>query len=347
MSFLWVLCDISHLTVSLLPAIGHCNKGPKWHPSPFINCIILSSSGLACLVVLDYSQALSQRLSPSADSTPPSSIKLQRHYLVMLILQVFHVKMEKRLHHTLHRKTSSKSPPQSSPSVLCPPTPPPVFVSLFLPITVQNNLGALPYQLAFSHLNQPNIPSQQQEVLFRIIPLQQERGAKMSHFFNHYLTLQTPVRVLFRRGRLPSGRVWSILLGVPSSPHHQPRHRCEMESYLLLFLSSNRQITEGFWLPPLSLRSNVDTWSFGEGGGEMQYKHVEPFLGECGEVHLKIQYADLESFLGRRMHLEMEYGYLEPFSIRRGQGLHFRALKHFERLKSTLSYITLRSGLAR
>lgn len=28
-------------------------------------------------------------------------------------------------------------------------------------------------------------------------------------------------------------------------------------------------------------------------------------------------------------------------------GLHFRALKHFERLKSTLSYITLRSGLAR
>lgn len=90
----------------------------------------------------------------------------------------------------------------------------------------------------------------------------------------------------------------------------------------------------------------MDTWSFREGGGETQYKHVEPFLGECGEVHLKTEYADLESLLGRRMHLEMEYGHLEPFSIRRGQGLLFRALKHFERLKSTLSYITLRSGLA-
>lgn len=61
---------------------------------------------------------------------------------------------------------------------------------------------------------------------------------------------------------------------------------------------------------------------------------------------MKTEYADLESLLGRRMHLEMEYGHLEPFSIRRGQGLLFRALKHFERLKSTLSYITLRSGLA-
>lgn len=172
----------------------------------------------------------------------------------MLILQVFHVKMEKRLHHIQHSKTSSKSPPQSSPSLPCSSTPPPVFVSLFLPIIVQNNLGALPYQLAFSHLNQPNAPSQQQKILFRIIPFQQEGGVKMYHFFNHYLTLiQTPVEVLFRIGCLPLGRVWSILLGVPSSPHHQFGHRCEMESYLLLFLSSNRQITEGLWVPPLSL----------------------------------------------------------------------------------------------
>ena len=61
---------------------------------------------------------------------------------------------------------------------------------------------------------------------------------------------------------------------------------------------------------------------------------------------MKIQHADLESFLGRRMHLEIEYGHLESFSTRRRQGLQFTALKHFKRLKSTLSYITLRSGLA-